>query len=312
MKVTLRQLRAFVAVAEAGHFTRAADSLSLSQSSVSNLVRELEESLGLRLFDRHTRMLSLTLAGVEILQHARKTISDLDGIIVAASQLKTLDRGSVTLAAASVQAALVMPRIIHEFSICNPGVKIVLHDVAQEKVHDMVRAGEADFGIGTASNLRHDLTTRILWTEAFVAVLPPDHVLSSLPVLRWRDLKHTHIIGPNADNPVRHHLDSILAVEGISLQRQYEVELPLTIIGMVHGGLGIGIMTTSITHMAISLGLTIKEITQPIITREVSLIFHPDHSLSPAAQNFRDLLVEKSHDVTFTEAPSTGLQPFSQ
>jgi LysR family transcriptional regulator, carnitine catabolism transcriptional activator len=310
MALTLRQLRAFVAVAEAGHFTRAADSLSLSQSSVSNLVRELEGSLGLRLLDRHTRMLSLTHAGVEILRLARKTLSDLDGIIVSASQLKTLDRGSITLAAASMQAALVIPRIIHEFSILNPGVKIVLYDVAQEKVHDMVRAGEADFGIGTSSNLRHDLTTRILWTEAFVAVLPPNHYLSRLPELRWRDLKDAPIIGPNADNPVRHHLDSILALEGISLLRQYEVALPLTIIGMVHGGLGIGIMTTSINHMAISLGLTIKEITQPIIKREVSLIFHPDHSLSPAAQNFRDLLVEKSHDVKFIEAPAIGLQPY--
>lgn len=299
MNVTLRQLRVFIAVAEALHFTRAADSLNLSQSSVSTLVRELEENLGLRLFDRHTRMLCLTQAGAEILPLARKAVADLDSVIGSSAQLKTLGRGRVSVAAASVQAALVMPRIVHEFCVRNPGVKVVLRDVAQDEVLEMVRAGEVDFGLGTASSSRHDLGARTLWTEVFVAVLPPNHALARKRELSWRDLKDTPIIGPRADNPVREQLDFALAREGISLTRLYEVSLPLTIVGMVEGGLGIGIMTTSMNRVVKALGLTIKEITRPIVKREVSLIFHPDRSLSPAAQNFRDLLVEKRNDVTF-------------
>src|SRR6188474_1876769 len=115
MNVTLRQLRAFIAVAEAEHFTRAADKLGLSQSSVSTLVRELETHLGLRLFDRHTRMLKLTLAGAEILPLARKAMADLDSVLGSSSQLKTLGRGRVSVAAATLQAALLMPRFIHRF-----------------------------------------------------------------------------------------------------------------------------------------------------------------------------------------------------
>ena len=267
MNVTLRQLRVFIAVAEALHFTRAADSLQLSQSSVSTLIRELEENLGLRLFDRHTRMLRLTQAGAEILPLARKAVADLDSVIGSSAQLKTLSRGRVSMAVASVQAALVMPHVIREFCIANPGVKVVLHDVAQEEVLQMVRAGEVDFGLGTASGSRHDLSTRTLWTEVFVAVLPSDHPLGRKRELTWKDLKEAPIIGPLANNPVREQLDFALAREGISLTRLYEVNLPLTIVGMVEGGLGIGVMTTSMARVVKALGLTLKEITRPIVSR---------------------------------------------
>lgn len=293
MNVTLRQLRAFIAVAEALHFTRAADSLNLSQSSVSTLIRELEASLGLRLFDRHTRMLRLTQAGAEILPLARKAMADLDSVIGSSAQLKTLGRGRVSMAVASVQAALVMPGVIREYCIANPGVKVVLHDVAQDEVLEMVRAGEVDFGLGTASGSRHDLAARALWSEVFVAVLPPGHPFASKRELTWRDLKETPIIGPRPDNPVREQLDFALAREGVALTRLYEVSLPLTIVGMVEGGLGIGVMTTSMSRVVKALGLTFKEITKPVIKREVSLLFHPDRSLSPAAQTFRDLLVKR-------------------
>lgn len=298
MNVTLRQLRVFIAVAEALHFTRAADALGLSQSSVSTLVRELEDNLGLRLFDRHTRMLRLTQAGAEILPLARKAVADLDSVIGSSAQLKTLNRGRVSMAVASVQAALVMPQVIREFCIGNPGVKVVLHDVAQDEVLEMVRAGEVDFGLGTASGSRHDLGTLTLWTEVFVAVLPPDHPLARKRELTWRDLQDVPIIGPRPDNPVREQLDFALAREGISLTRLYEVHLPLTIVGMVEGGLGIGVMTTSMARVIKALGLTLKEITRPVVKREVSLVLHPDRSLSPAAQRFRDLLVAKRKELT--------------
>jgi LysR family transcriptional regulator, carnitine catabolism transcriptional activator len=297
MNVTLRQLQVFVAVAETLHFTRAADSLHLSQSSVSTQIKELEHALGLRLFDRHTRMLRLTEAGAEILPLARKAVADLESVIGSSSQLKALGRGRVSIAVASVQAALVIPRLIREYKDANAGVKVVLHDVAQDEVLDMVRAGEVDFGLGTASGSRHDLGATILWTEAFVVVLPANHSLVSKREVTWRDIKDIPLIGPRPDNPVREQLDFALAQEGISLARLYEVSLPLTIVGMVEGGLGIGVMTTSMSRVVKALGLVQREITQPVVRREVSLVYHPDRSLSPAAQAFRDLLVKRSADL---------------
>jgi len=106
VNVTLRQLGAFIAVAETGHFTRAANALNLSQSTVSALVRDLETNLGLRLFDRHTRMLRLTDAGAQIVPAAKKAIADLDSVIGDARELRTLGRGRVSIAVSAVQAAV--------------------------------------------------------------------------------------------------------------------------------------------------------------------------------------------------------------
>jgi len=296
MNVTLRQLRAFIAVAEAEHFTRAADKLGLSQSSVSTLVRELETNLGLRLFDRHTRMLKLTLAGAEILPLARKAMADLDSVLGSSSQLKTLGRGRVSVAASSLQAALLIPRFIRRFGAEYPGVTVTLFDVSQEEVPELVRGGEVDFGIGTDAGQRHDLATRPLTTDTFIAVLPPGHPMARKRELTWQDLVGVPIIGPTPGNPVREQLDFALAREGITLTRSYEVALPLTIVGMVEGGLGIGVLTTAVTKLAEALGLTVKKISKPVVKREISLLFHADRSLSPAAQNFRDMLLKRPLD----------------
>ena len=293
MNVTLRQLRAFVEVAETKHFTRAADKLDLSQSTVSSLVRELEEHLELRLFDRHTRMLSLTQAGAEILPLARKALADLDSVLGSSSELRTLGRGRVSIAASSLQAALMLPRMIREFGAAYPGVTVNLLDVPQPDVLEMVRSGAVDFGIGTESSARHDLGARVLTSDTFVVMLPAGHALSRKRELNWKDLEGYPLIGSPPGNPLREQVDAALARVGISLVRSYEVSLPLTIIGMVEGGLGIAVLTTNASRLALALGLVVKPVVNPVIKRDISLLFHADRSLSPAAQNFSDLLFKR-------------------
>jgi len=170
---------------------------------------------------------------------------------------------------------------------------VTLFDVAQDEVPELVRGGEVDFGIGTDAGQRHDLATRPLGTDTFIAVLPPGHPMARKRELTWADLVGVPIIGPTPGNPVRDQLDFALAREGITLTRSYEVALPLTIVGMVEGGLGIGVLTTAVTKLAEALGLTVKKISKPVVKREISLLFHADRSLSPAAQNFRDMLLKR-------------------
>ncbi|MDE1947139.1 MAG: LysR family transcriptional regulator [Burkholderiales bacterium] len=292
MNVTLRQLRAFIAVAEVQHFTRAAERLDISQSSISTLVRELEQNLGLRLFDRHTRMLRLTHAGAEILPLARKALADLDSVIGSSSELRTLGRGRVSIAASSLQAALVLPEMIRRFVDAYAGVKVLLHDVTDDEVVEKVAKGEVDFGLGSAQLSRDDISSRALVNDAFVVVMPADHALARRRELTWRDLVDQPLISPPPDNAVRQQLDLALARADIRLTRSFEVLLPLTILGMVEAGLGIAVMTSSISRLARAFGFAIREVGGPVIRRELSLIFHVDRSLSPAAQNFRDLLLD--------------------
>lgn len=292
MNLTLRQVRAFIAVAELAHFTRAGERLGLSQSSVSTLVRELEDNLGLRLFDRHTRMLRLTQAGAEMLPLARKALADLDRAFSSSHDLRSLGRGRVKVAAASLQAALLMPRVIKDFCDEFPGIRIDVHDVTEYEVIEKLRAGDVDFGLGSALAMQ-DIVARPLTTDTFVAVMPAGHPLAQQPVVTWRELADLPLIGPPPGNAVREQLDMALARQGITLRRSHEVILPLTILGMVEGGLGIAVMTSAMSRLALALGLVTRDVAQPVIQREMSLLFHADRTLSPAAEAFSDRL--RSH-----------------
>ena len=294
MNISLRQLRVFVAVADALSFTRAGDALGLPQSSVSTQLRELEDVLGLRLFDRHTRMLRLTEAGAEILPLAHKTLADLDAVIGSSAELKTLGRGRVSIAASSVQAALVLPRVMRAFAESHPGVKVELFDVSQDEVLSMVHSGAVDFGVGTAFGNHQELGMRSLWHESFFAVLPPGHPLAAKREVGWRDLLSEPLIASRKGNPVRTLLDFALASEGLVLNLRHETSLPLTIAGMVEGGLGIGILTGSMRQLAESLGLQLRPIHRPTIQREVVLVLHTGRSLSPAAKQFSEALIDWS------------------
>ncbi len=297
MNVTLRQVRAFIAVADLSHFTRAGERLGMSQSTVSTLIRELEDSLGLRLFDRHTRMLRLTPAGAEMLPLARKALADLDRVFGNSSALRSLGRGRVAVAAASLQAALLMPRVVRAFCTEYPGIEVKVHDVTEYEVIEKLRAGEVDFGLGSALAMQ-DIVARPLTTDTFVAVMPAGHPMAEQPELTWRELQGMPLIGPPPGNAVREQLDAALAREGITLTRGHEVILPLTILGMVEGGLGIAVMTSAMSRLATALGLVTRDVTEPVIRREMSLLFHADRTLSPAAQAFSDLLRESCREVS--------------
>lgn len=291
MSVTLRQLQAFILVANEQSFTRAADKLGLSQSTVSGLVSDLENNLGVRLFDRHTRMLNITTIGSELLPAVEKAIADIDSIIDSSKELRTLARGRVSIAVSSMQAALLLPQFVKVFCSEYPGVQVDMLDVSEDAVPEMVRTGNVDFGVGTEYEIGLGLTALPLVADIFVAVMLPDDPLARQPCLRWRDLDGSTVIGPCKGNPVREYMDNVLAREGISLARGHEVHLPLTMLGMVEAGLGVAVMSTAVLRLSRALGLVTRPLVDPEVRRQVSLIFHADRSLSPTAQHFRDLLI---------------------
>lgn len=306
MNVTTRQLRAFITVAEVQHFTRAAERLGLSQSSVSTLIRELEDNLGLRLFDRHTRMLRLTQAGAELLPVARRAMAGLNDVLGSASELRALGRGRVSVAAASLQAALLLPPLIRRYTEENPGVRVKLFDVPEHEVIEKLRTGEVDFGLGSDTGAHRDISARPLVADHFYVVMRADHALARRGEVAWRDLVAEPLIGHPPGNAVREQLDFALAREGIRLERRYEVLLPLTILGMVEAGLGIAVMTTAMLRLAHAIGLVSRPVVAPVVRREISLLFHSERSLSPAAQNFRDLLMRHRDTLGDAEAAAAG------
>lgn len=311
MEPTLKQLRAFVAAAEAGQFTRAAERLGLSQSAVSTLINQLERNLSLRLFDRHTRLLRLTQSGAEVLAVARRAIGDIDNMIENARELNTLSRGRVAIASGTLQAALLLPRLIRAFNQQHENIDVSLHDVSERVMIDMVKGGSVDIGLGTLPDNDSEIVGTPLVTDSFLVVMRPEHPIAQHRSLRWKDLQNETLIGPQRGNPIRDRFETELARAGISLtlHRSFQdVSLPLTIIGMVDAGLGVAIMTSTVIPLARSMGLVTVMPNEPQIERDISLIIRSDRSLSPAARQFRDFLHRSMQDQTRrgSRAPQTS------
>jgi DNA-binding transcriptional LysR family regulator len=147
--VSLRQLRAFVSVAEAGSFTAAAVGLRITQSAISALIRDLEIELGLQVFDRTTRAVRLTEPGQELLPTARRLLIDLQAAITSSRELATKKRGRVRIAATPLFCSLFLPEIILDYRMHFPGVEIIVRDRAAGSIATLVDDGEVDLGIGT-------------------------------------------------------------------------------------------------------------------------------------------------------------------
>lgn len=293
MTPSLRQLRAFIAVARYGQFTRAANELDISQSSLSESIRELEAALEVRLLDRHTRMLQLTKAGSEFLTVVQRLIGELDGAVDTMRAHATLERGMVVIAAPGLQSALQLPAEITAFSALYPSIDVVLHDVPEYEVTGLVQSGVADLGLVTTTRLPSDLRARPFDRDHFVAILPPSHPLTAQEILGWENLAELPLIGLKATSPMRRALDEALAVHDIRLTFAYEVSLPLTIAGLVQAGLGIALVTSIMAPIAEWLGLAVRSLDRPRIERDLMLIQSRDRSLTPAAQKLHDQLLRR-------------------
>lgn len=289
LDLNLRHLRAFAAVAETGRFTRAAEQLGLAQSSVSESVGVLERTLEVRLFDRHTRMLRLTQAGEELLPRVLRLVADCDDVLNNSREIADLERGHVTLAAPTLQAALWLPGLMQDFARDFPHVRVTLHDVAEQEIARLVRFGEADIGMVTVTpSLPGDLRSRAFYTDTYLLALYPEHPLMNKREITWSDVAKLPLIGPLQGNPVRNALDRALGERGIVLNYAHEVALPWTMLGLVQARQGVAVLTDAVRDAMRWMKLPARPIHRPWIRRDMALITRKDRALTPGAQRFFD------------------------
>ena len=147
MDFTSRQIRAFLLAAEYGSFTRAADTLLLTPSAVSVLMRELELQLGFRLFDRTTRHVALTPDGHQLRAVARRTLEELDAAMSRIAVARATSQ-SLSIGAPPVITADVLPQAIKEFQDQRPGLRVHVCDADLATIRQRVEAGKLDMGLG--------------------------------------------------------------------------------------------------------------------------------------------------------------------
>jgi LysR family carnitine catabolism transcriptional activator len=291
MAASIDQLHAFIAVAETGNFTRAAERLNLSQSSLSASIQRLEALLGVRLFERHTRGCKLSEAGQALLDSAHRMVQEWSRIETGAADFQKFGRGRLSVAAPTVQCALLLPPLLRDFQTEHPGVRVELHDVAEQEVHQLVRTGVADLGVISQTAMRNELIATPFYTDEYILVLPPRHHLANNKQVGWHQLVSEPIIGPVKGNPVRRRLDDTLAEKGISLSYAHEVSLPWTMIGLVRENFGVAVLTTAVLPLIRWNKLEARPLVRPSIARTLVLLRAQGRMLDPLAASFSKRLL---------------------
>jgi DNA-binding transcriptional LysR family regulator len=279
MNISLRQLRAFLAVARQRHFRRAADHLHLSQPAVSRHIADLEAELGVRLFDRNTREVVPTEAGRYLESAIERVLDELEGVLGHVHSEGERRRGKVRIASVPTLSASLMPSCIADCAREYPELTIQLHDQAQTLVLDSVRGGEVDFGIAIDPPEGGDFDCETILRDPFYLACRPDHPFARLKTVSWKKLQGQPLILLDYSSGSRRLIDHALRKYDIDADVVQQTGHTHTAFRMVEAGLGITI-TPALASPPPSLAM--RPLT-PTEHRNVMLIHRHHRSLSPLA-----------------------------
>ncbi|MCD0505558.1 LysR family transcriptional regulator [Bordetella petrii] len=288
--ISLLQLRAFLAVSRYGSFTRAAEVLHRTQPAVTQQIRSLEESLGLKLFDRTTRQLRLTDIGVDLVPVLTAMLQQLDDIVDATQDLRHKRTGTVRLGCLPSVASLYLPSRIAEFRRHHPGVSFLLSDGLGDQVVAMVNRGDIDFGITDVPRPTPDLAIHPLLRETICLLYLEGHPVQHAETVDIDELSRHDLIMMAPGSTVRRIVDTAFAAQGRIAMASCQASYNTTAIGMVQAGLGIALLPASGFDLALDPRLRSRAVDIQGMDRQLGIVRLKGKVLPPSTQAFMAML----------------------
>ncbi|MEX2587123.1 MAG: LysR substrate-binding domain-containing protein [Actinomycetota bacterium] len=280
----LRRLQLFLAVAEHGGFTRAASAVFISQPALSQGIKELEAELGVKLFHRLGRRVSLTSAGEALLGPARQALRDVEAGRMAVESVLGLQSGRLDLGSLPSLAADPLATMVGAFRRSHTGVTVIVSSPRNPaELVRLLQEGVCELGITEAFEVPKSLTSIPLVTQEMVAVLPPGTEPTSDP-FSLEELAKLPIVSTPMGTSTRRALDEAFARAGLTAHVAVVSAQRDAILPMVLAGAGAAILPRSIASTPPEHGATVLGL-HPKITREI-VIAHRPAVLSPAAAAF--------------------------
>jgi DNA-binding transcriptional LysR family regulator len=290
MNVNLRQFQAFVTVARLGNFTRAAKRLNLSQPALTVQIRQLEEAVGVRLFDRSTRMVMLTPTGRELAPRLERVLHEIDAVMVNTKELASHVKGTVTIGALPSISSNLIPSTIAEFQKQYPGIVVRLQDVMAQRLVRLVKEEEVDFGIGTMRMPDPDIQFTPLLTDHLGVIFPAGHPVERRRAITLKYLTAFPLILTDPRSSVRELVNRAFESIGEVAVPAFEALYMSTAVALVRAGLGLTIQPSSAMELASSRGLKFRTIRHQGFIRQIGVIQNAQRSLSPSAEIFIKML----------------------
>ena len=285
-------LQAFVAVAERASFRHAAADVFLSQSALSRRIDKLEESLGVKLFERTTRRVHLTNVGETFLVNVRTAVGGLEDAVLGIADLAAHRTGTVTCACVPSAVWHFLPEVLKQFSASYPRIRVRIHDESAQDVLNLVLSGEADFGINFAGAENPEIDFVPIHVESYVLAMRHDHPLAGRAEVIWKDTVYERYISVAKSSGNRSVIDAALA--GIEKHPVIfcEVNHVSGVLALVEAGIGVAAVPGLSVLPGRQDGIVGVPLINPQIKRTLGLISKRDHSMAPAARTLFEMLTE--------------------
>ena len=294
MNITFRQLRVFTEVAQQGSMIRAAAALHLTPPAVSMQIKEVEAQVGLSLFDRHGRQVSLSTAGEYFLVHAKRLLANLKEADDAMARFKRLEHGVLTIGIVST-AKYFVPQLLACFHEEHPGVEVRLRVVGtREQLVTMMQAGEVDLSV--MGRPPKEIATR---AESFAAhplvfVCPPRHPLLDVGQPPVSALEGYAFIVREHGSGTRTAMEAFFAEHRFEPRITMEMSSNETIKQAVMAGMGLSFLSLHTIGLEVRSGLlSVLDVQGTPLMRMWNIVHLQSKVLSPAAEAFRYFIIER-------------------
>jgi DNA-binding transcriptional LysR family regulator len=294
----LNQLWVFYQVAKHKSFSHAAEALFLSQPSVSNQVKLLEETCGLKLFERAGRNIELTNTGEILFSYAERIFSlakEADSVI---EEIKGLKAGGIRISASNTLGAYYLPDILDRFRKKHPRIEILMNVGYTQTVAEDILAFRSDLGLIGREVAHPNIVVTPLWEEELVLIVPVDHPFAGRREIDLAELQGQPFIMSEKGSGVREITEKILAGAGISVRVVMELGENEAVKRAVASGLGITLISGTVARRELEAG-EIRAVRLPgaRMLRTFYIIHHKDKYISKLIRAFMDETLRRTeHD----------------
>jgi LysR family hydrogen peroxide-inducible transcriptional activator len=281
----IHQLRYFMAVADEGHFSRAAGKVHVAQPSLSQQIQKLEAEVGQPLFDRLPRAVLLTEAGKRFQGFAQRILANLADAQRCIDECKGQAVGKLVVGAIPTIAPYLLPRLLPRFQQTHPKVAVEVVEDVTENLARSLEDGEVDLGLLSTCE-SHDFSQEPLGEEALLVAVPAGHRLTKKERVTWRDLKRERFLALHRAHCLSLQVEEFCSAHGLHPELSVRGAQLATIVGMVGAGLGVSLVPQMMADHERNKGCTFLPFVAPVPTRQVNIIRNPLRFQSKAAMAF--------------------------
>ncbi|MBU3735737.1 MAG: LysR family transcriptional regulator [Methylobacterium sp.] len=294
MHLTLRQLKIFESVARHLSHSRAAELLHLTQPAVSMQIKQLEDNVGLPLFEQLGKKLYLTEAGRELQRYARNILQQLSEAESVFADMQGMKRGRLSISVAST-ASYFMPQLLARFTQKFPGAAISLNVTNRETLLNQLAFNEMDLAIMGRPPGGLDLEARSFMDNPLVVIAPPGHPLAGQRAIPLRRLQQETFLVREQGSGTRIAMERFFEEQGVTLTTGTEMSTNEAIKQAVQAGMGLGILSLHTVALELETRrLVVLDVQSLPILRQWFVVHREGKRLSLVAQAFKDFLLAEA------------------